>query len=85
MSLHIQPIIAVNIRLIFSSFNNVINILYIVNKIPVHNNSAKILEIISSFDIRFKNIAVTIGNNGVVIILTSLYGISPSDIALAVL
>ena len=40
---------------------------------------------ITSFAISFKNIAVTIGSNGVVIILISLYGINPSDIALAVL
>ena len=32
-----------------------------------------------------KNIDVIIGNKGVVIILTSLYGTNPSDIALAVL
>lgn len=52
---------------------------------PVQSNAAKILDIITSFAINFKNIAVRIGSNGVVIILISLYGVSPSDIALAVL
>ena len=51
---------------------------------PVHKSADKILVTIISFVINFKNIAVTIGNNGVVIILTSLYGINPSDITLAV-
>lgn len=52
---------------------------------PVQSNAAKILDIITSFAINFRKIAVTIGSNGVVIMLISLYGINPSDIALAVL
>ena len=52
---------------------------------PVQRTAAKILDTIISFAINFKKIDVTIGNNGVVIILMSLYGINPSDIALAVL
>lgn len=52
---------------------------------PVQSNAAKILDTIISFAISFRKIAVTIGSNGVVIMLISLYGISPSDIALAVL
>lgn len=52
---------------------------------PVQSNAAKILDTIISFAINFRKIAVTIGSNGVVIILTSLYGVNPSDIALAVL
>ena len=69
----------------FCSFINNLKILYIVNIIPVQRIVAKILEIIISFAINFKKIAVIIGSNGVVIILMSLYGTSPSDIALAVL
>ena len=61
------------------------NILYIVYNMPVQRAAAKTLETITSFAINFKNIAVNIGNRGVVIILISLYGINPSDIALAVL
>ena len=51
----------------------------------VQRNAAKILDTIISFAINFRKIAVTIGSNGVVIILMSLYGFNPSDIALAVL
>ena len=69
----------------FCSFINNLKILYIVNIIPVQRIVAKILEIIISFAINFKKIAVIIGSNGVVIMLMSLYGTSPSDIALAVL
>ena len=61
------------------------SMLYVISKIPVQRLAAKILEIITSFAIIFKNSAVTIGNAGVVIILISLYGINPSEIALAVL
>ena len=85
MFLHKIPIKAVIINEIFSSLTDNINILYIVNNIPVQRTAAKILEIITSFAINFKNIAVTIESNGVVIILMSLYGTNPSDIALAVL
>ena len=52
---------------------------------PVQRTAAKILDTITSFAIIFRKIAVTIDNNGVVIILMSLYGVNPSDIALAVL
>ena len=83
--LHKIPIKATQIKIIFSSLNNSINTLYIINKITVQRIAAKILDIITSFAITFKNIAVMIGSNGVVIILISLYGIKPSDIALAVL
>lgn len=55
------------------------------NKIPVQRIAAKILDIISSFAISLRKTAVIIGCNGVVIIFISLYGINPSDIALAVL
>ena len=70
---------------VFSSFINSVNILYIVNNMLVQRNAAKILDTIISFAINFRKIAVTIGSNGVVIILMSLYGFNPSDIALAVL
>ena len=69
----------------FFSFIKFIKILYVTNKIPVQTLVAKILDIINSFAINFKNIAVTIGRNGVVIILISLYGINPLETALAVL
>ena len=85
MSLQIIPINAVNIRDIFSSFITLLNILYIVKSIPVHKIAANILETRISFAVTFKIIAVSIGNTGVVIILISLYGINPCDIALAVL
>ena len=61
------------------------NILYIVNNIPVQRTAARILDTITSFAINFRKIAVIIGSNGVVIILISLYGINPCDIVLAVL
>ena len=85
MSLHSNPINAVNIKDAFSSFNKFSKILYVVNNIPVQRAAAKILETITSFAISFKKTAVSIGSNGVVIILMSLYGINPSVIALAVL
>ena len=85
MFLHKIPINFVIIKHVFSSFIKFFKILYIVNKMPVQTIATKILDIITSFAINFKNIAVTIGSNGVVIILISLYGINPSDIALAVL
>lgn len=85
MSLHKMPIKAVKINDVFSSFINTVNILYIVNNIPVQRTAAKTLDTITSFAINFRKIDVIIGSNGVVIILTSLYGINPSDIALAVL
>ena len=85
MSLNIIPINSVKISDIFFSFIKFLNILYIVNKIPVHNIDASILEITISFPNIFRIIPVIIGNNGVVIILMSLYGINPSYIALDVL
>lgn len=60
-------------------------ILYTTNNIPVQIIAVNILEIINSLIVIFNNIAVSIGSSGVVIILTSLYGISPVAIALAVL
>lgn len=80
-----MPINAVHINVIFCSLINNFKILYIVYMTPVQRAAAKILETIISFAINFKKIAVIIGSSGVVIILMSLYGISPSDIALAVL
>lgn len=85
MSLHKIPNNTVIIKHVFSSFIKFLKILYIVYKIPVQTIDAKILDIITSFAINLKNIAVIIGSNGVVIILISLYGINPCDIALAVL
>jgi len=43
------------------------------------------LKLLFHLQLVLKNIAVIIGSNGVVIILISLYGINPSDTALAVL